>query len=248
MLFRSTFNEMLSGLEQAFESQKSFLSHASHELRTPLANLLGTLETSLAYDHDLTVAHQSTASAMEEIRRLIDLTNGLLALAKADDTAFRREPVRLDECVTQALAACTAEYPTRTIRLAFADLPEEEEVEDPFMVSGNAQLLTTVVFNLLDNACKYTTGPVSLTLGYDTAATLCLTVQDTGAGLSATELAHLFEPLYRGENGRHVPGHGLGLPITRKIVQRHGGQLTLVSAPGQGTTATVRLPAAKEVG
>jgi len=235
-----TFNEMLSGLEQAFESQKSFLSHASHELRTPLANLLGTLETSLAYDHDLAEARQSTSSAMEEIRRLIDLTNGLLALAKADDTAFRREPVRMDECVTQALTACKNKYPTRTIRLDFADVPEA--VEDPFMVSGNTQLLTTVVVNLLDNACKYTAGPVLLTLGYDTPATLRLTVADTGAGLSVAELGRLFEPLYRGENGRHVPGHGLGLPITRKIVQRHGGRLTLASVPGEGTTATVQLP------
>lgn len=237
-----TFNEMLAGLEQAFESQKNFLSHASHELRTPLANLLGTLETSLSYDHDLTEARRSTASAMEEIRRLIDLTNGLLALAKADDTAFRREPVRLDECVTQALTLCKAKYPARTIRLEFDDLPGE--IEDPFMVTGNAQLLTTVVFNLLDNACKYSGGAVVSTLGYADPATVRLTITDDGVGLSAAELAHVFEPLYRGENGRQVPGHGLGLPITRKIVQRHGGQLTLISAPDQGTTATVRLSAA----
>ncbi|MBO3270955.1 sensor histidine kinase [Hymenobacter defluvii] len=241
-----TFNEMLSGLEQAFESQKSFLSHASHELRTPLANLLGTLETSLAYDHDLSEARQSTASAMEEIRRLIALTNDLLALAKADDTAFRREPVRLDECVTQALTLCKTKYPTRTIRLDFDDLPEE--VEDPFMVLGNAQLLTTVVFNLLDNACKYSAGAVSSTLGYADSATLRLTITDAGKGMSSAELTHVFEPLYRGESGRHMPGHGLGLPITRKIVQRHGGQLTLASEPGAGTTATVLLAAVQDVG
>ncbi|WP_324670627.1 sensor histidine kinase [Hymenobacter sp. GOD-10R] len=238
-----TFNQMLSGLELAFESQKSFLSHASHELRTPLANLLGTLETSAAYDTDLADAKQSINSAIEEIRHVIALTNGLLALAKADDTSFRRLPVRLDECVTQAIAACSTKYPQHPLRLDFGFLPES--VEDMFMVLGNAQLLTTAVLNLLDNACKYSQTDVRVTLGYRTPQELQLQIADAGLGMSEEELRRVFEPLYRGENGKHTLGYGLGLPITRKIVQLHAGQLLLESAPGKGTTATVRLPAAE---
>ncbi|GGF08709.1 sensor histidine kinase [Hymenobacter cavernae] len=239
-----TFNQMLSGLELAFESQKSFLSHASHELRTPLANLLGTLETSAAYDTDLAEAKQSINSAIEEIRHVIELTNGLLALAKADDTSFRRVPVRFDECVTQAINTCSTKHPQQSIRLDFGFLPES--VEDMFMVRGNAQLLTTAVLNLLDNACKYSQAAVRVTLGYSTPQQLLLQIMDTGLGMSEEELRRIFEPLYRGQNGKNTPGYGLGLPITRKIIQLHAGQLLMESKPGEGTTATVRLPAAVE--
>ncbi|TGE09586.1 sensor histidine kinase [Hymenobacter fodinae] len=237
-----TFNEMLSGLEQAFEAQKSFLSHASHELRTPLANVLGTLETSSAYDTELAASKRSIDSAVEEIQRIIDLTNGLLALAKADDTSFRRTPVQLDDVVLQAVDECSARYPGRTVQVEFGTWPES--VEEVFMVRGNAQLLQTAVLNLLDNACKYSTQAVTVGLGYETAHHILLTITDTGLGLPAEELARIQEPLYRGTNGRDKPGYGLGLAITLKIIQVHAGQLQIDSEVGKGTQVSVRLPAA----
>ncbi|MCB2406573.1 sensor histidine kinase [Hymenobacter lucidus] len=236
-----TFNQMLSGLEQAFENQKSFVAHASHELRTPLANVLGTLETASAYDTELPTAKRSIDSAVEEIQKIIDLTNGLLVLAKADDTSFRRAHVSLDDVVLQAVATCRARYPGRTVQVEFGTWPES--VEDVFGVLGNAQLLETAVLNLLDNACKYSDQAVSVTLGYEARPTILLTIADTGPGLSAQEVSRMLEPLYRGENGRDKPGYGLGLAITHKIIQVHAGQLTITSEPGRGTRAAVRLPA-----
>lgn len=237
-----TFNQMLRGVEQAFESQKSFVSHASHELRTPLAALLGTLETSLAYDTTLPEAKESVASAVEEIRKLIDLSNGLLALAQADDASFRREPVSLDECVTQALNYCQNKYPDRRVQLAFGALPDPVP-PDVFGVRGNARLLTTAIFNLLDNACKYSTGPVVATLGYIRKSHLQVLVEDQGIGIAAAELTQVLAPLYRAENGRSRPGYGIGLPITEKIVRLHGGELTLNSELGRGTSVSLELPA-----
>ncbi|OON68863.1 sensor histidine kinase [Hymenobacter sp. CRA2] len=237
-----TFNRMLAGLEQAFEAHKSFVSHASHELRTPLANALGTLETSVLYDTDLAEAKASMQSAMEEIRRLIELTNSLLALARADETAFSRTPVRLDECLAQAQDYCRAKYPGRAVRLAFGELPPE--LDEPFMVSGNEYLLTTALFNLLDNACKYSEAPVAVQLGYAGRRTLQITVRDEGIGIEPAALQRIYEPLFRAEDGRRkATGHGLGLPITQKVIRLHGGELTVESASGQGTTATVQLPA-----
>ncbi|GAB2953638.1 HAMP domain-containing sensor histidine kinase [Hymenobacter coalescens] len=236
-----TFNRMLSGLEQAFEAHKSFVAHASHELRTPLANALGTLETSVLYDHDLPEAKQSMQSAMEEIRRLIELTNGLLALARADETAFKRGPVRLDECLTLALEQCTRKHPACPVRLHFGEVPAA--LDEPFMVQGNAHLLTTALLNLLDNACKYSEAPVAVELGYPDARTLQVQVRDTGIGIEPEALQRIYEPLFRAGNSRHKAGHGLGLPITQKVVRLHGGELVVTSAVGQGTSATVRLPA-----
>jgi signal transduction histidine kinase len=237
-----TFNQMLTGVEQAFESQKSFLSNASHELRTPLASVLGTLETSYAYDTDLAEAKRSISSATEEIKKLIELTNGLLSLAKVTDASFRRDLVRLDDCLAHAIASCEKRYPGRSVKLQFGALPTE--VEDMFMVRGNAQLLTTALLNLLDNACKYSQNGVQALLSYPSTDAIEVRVTDTGIGMEPHELARIYEPLYRAGTDTTAPGYGIGLPMTRKIVLLHGGQIKLTSVVGQGTTATVRLPAA----
>ena len=237
-----TFNEMLGGLEQAFEAHKSFVAHASHELRTPLATVLGTLETAAAYDPDLPTARRSMESAVEEIQKVIDLTNSLLALARAEGATPVADFVPFDDVVLRAVDACRLRYPGRTVRVAFGRWPEAVEV--PFGVRGNEQLLHTAVLNLLDNACKYSAPTVTVELGYAAAHELLLAVADAGPGLPAAELARLTEPLFRGANSREQPGYGLGLPITQKIVQAHGGTLSLTSVVGEGTRAEVRLPAA----
>ena len=238
------FNGMLAGLEQAFEAQKSFLSHASHELRTPLTTLAGTLETALAYDATLPAARESLASSLAATRNLQSLTASLLALAKADGSLPPFALVRLDECLSQALEYARAKHPGRDLRLAFGALPDPAADTDVFMVPGNAELLTTALLNLLDNAGKYSTGPVLAELGYDGPARLRVRIQDAGPGLSPEELRHVYEPLYRAAGALGRPGYGLGLPLARRIVQRHGGRLDLTSAGGVGTTATVWLPAA----
>jgi signal transduction histidine kinase len=237
------FNKMLTGLEQAFEAQKSFLAHASHELRTPLTTLTGTLETALAYDASLPEARQSMTQALEASRHLNALTSSLLSLAKVDGSLPKFEAVRLDECLNQALSFARAKYAGREFRLSFGELPEEAET-DVFMVAGNAELLTTALLNLLDNAGKYSAGPVQAELGYEGPTTLRVRVVDVGPGLSPEELSRIYEPLYRAAGAVGRPGYGLGLPLTQRIVHRHGGRLELASVVGQGTTATVWLPAA----
>jgi signal transduction histidine kinase len=236
-----TFNQMLAGVEQAFEAQKSFLSHASHELRTPLATLLGTLETSLAYDDNLSDSKESIESGLEDVRHLIALTNGLLTLARADAPSPRLLPVRLDECLTQALGYAQAKYPGREVQLSVGLVPTTDTAE-PFSLPGNAELLTTALFNLLDNACKYSQAAVSVALDYADARTLQVRVADTGPGIAEADQARLFEPLFRARSAAGRPGFGLGLPLTQKVVRLHGGRLEIASAAGQGTTATVWLP------
>jgi len=236
-----TFNQMLAGVEQAFEAQKNFLSHASHELRTPLATLLGTLETSLAYDNTLGDSKESIVSGLEDVRHLIALTNGLLTLARADAPSPRLLPVPLDECLTQALGYAQAKYPGREVQLSVGTVPATD-VAEPFSLPGNAELLTTALFNLLDNACKYSQATVHVELSYADAHTLQVRVADTGPGIAPADQARLFEPLFRARSAAGRPGFGLGLPLAQKVVRLHGGQLEIASAAGEGTTATVRLP------
>jgi signal transduction histidine kinase len=237
-----TFNQMLGRVQHAFEAQRSFLSNASHELRTPLTTLQGTLETSLAYDKALADSRQSMQSALLDVRHLIDLTNGLLTLARTDAAVLDRRPVRLDECLSQAIGYAQGKYPGREFRQTFGPLPEDDS--DVFAVRGNPQLLTTALVNLLDNAAKYSAGPVVAELGYADANTLLVSVRDTGAGISAADLRLVFEPLFRAEGVAKVPGSGLGLPLTQKVIRLHGGRVELSSTEGQGTTARVWLPVA----
>jgi signal transduction histidine kinase len=240
-----TFNRMLDGLEQAFESQRSFVSHASHELRTPLATLLGTLETAAAYDKSFAETQLSIGVAMAEIKRLIDLTNGLLVLARADESTFRGALVRLDDCLMQAMAYCQSAYPQQRIQLTFGEIPDSADAA-VFEVLGNAQLLTTALLNILDNACKYSDEAVTVELDYADETTLRVRVTDRGPGLEPAELNRVFEPLYRVESSRYRPGHGIGLAVVQKVVRVHGGQIELQSVVGVGTTAILVLPTATQ--
>jgi signal transduction histidine kinase len=238
----ATFNQMLDRLEESFTTQRSFVAHASHELRTPLTTLLGTLETAADYDRTLPDAQASIKVATRELRKLIELVNGLLALAQAGDSTFMSETVQLDECLLQALAYCRARYPAQPVHFTLGPIPDE--AREGYTVRGNAQLLTTAILNVLDNALKFSGQPVAVTLEYATPSMLQLRVTDQGPGLSVEEQQRAFEPLYRGPSGQHRPGHGIGLAVTRKVIELHRGQAVLLAQPDGGAVATLTVPAA----
>jgi signal transduction histidine kinase len=231
-----TFNQMLFRLEDAFVSQRSFVSHASHELRTPLTNTLGTLETSLRYDQNPADWRDSMEIAVEELKKVIALTNGLLGLAKVTDGTVAMTDVQVDDCLLTAIGQVQTKYPGRNLPLQFMTGDEAS-----FTVKGNATLLTTAFLNVLDNACKYSGQAVAVEL-WTKEEQITITVTDQGRGISETDAAHIFDPLYRGENVEGVPGYGIGLAITQKIIDLHLGILQINSVVNQGTTVIIALP------
>lgn len=231
-----TFNQMLFRLEDAFVSQRSFVSHASHELRTPLTNTLGTLETSLRYDQDPADWRASMEVAVDELKKVIALTNGLLGLAKVTDGTVALTAVQVDDCLLNALGYVQTKYPGRSLPLHFMTGEDES-----FTVKGNATLLTTAFLNVLDNACKYSGEPVSVQL-QATRDLITVIVTDQGRGISEADSAHIFDPLYRGNNVEGVPGYGIGLAVTQKIIDLHQGTLQIDSNVNQGTSVTISLP------
>jgi signal transduction histidine kinase len=186
-----TFNQMLFRLEDAFVSQRSFVSHASHELRTPLTNTLGTLETSLRYDQNPADWRESMEVAVEELKKVIALTNGLLGLAKVTDGPVALTAVQVDDCLLNAIGHVQAKYPGRNLNLQF-----RTDEEESFAVKGNATLLTTAFLNVLDNACKYSSEAVSVHLQV-TKDQITVTIADQGRGITETDAAHILDPLYR---------------------------------------------------
>jgi signal transduction histidine kinase len=231
-----TFNQMLFRLEDAFKSQRSFVSNASHELRTPLTNILGTLETSLRYDNRPDDLRQSIGLSIEELKKVIALTNSMLSLAKATDDGMVLSAVQVDDCLLTAIGQKQRKYPERTISIQFPDDTEEE-----FTVRGSAALLTTAFINVLDNACKYSTELVLVKLAV-TDDQIVVQVTDKGRGIAQEDTSRIYEPLFRGNNVTGVPGYGIGLSVTQKIVDLHSGKLMISSVLNQGTTVTIQLP------
>jgi len=232
-----TFNQMLFRLEDAFVSQRSFVSHASHELRTPLTNTLGTLETSLRYDQNPDDWRDSMEVAVDELKKLILLTNGLLGLAKVTDGTVALMPVQVDDCLLTAIGQVQTKYPGRNLPLRFTTADEAS-----MTVKGNATLLTTAFLNVLDNACKYSGEAVSVQL-QSLNEEIVVTVTDQGRGIAETDTAHILDPLYRGKNVEGVPGYGIGLAVTQKIMELHQGSIQISSRVNEGTSVTIRLPA-----
>jgi signal transduction histidine kinase len=231
-----TFNRMLFRLEEAFVSQQSFVSHASHELRTPLTNTLGTLQTSLRYDQNPADWRESMEVAVEELKKVISLTNSLLGLAKVADATLSLTAVQVDDCLLTAIEHVQARYPGRSLPLQFTTSEEET-----FTTIGNATLLTTAFLNVLDNACKYSDEAVSVLLE-SKETQIVVTITDRGRGIKDTDATRILHPLYRGSNSEGIPGHGIGLAVTQKIVDLHQGTLRVESEVGQGTAVAIGLP------
>ncbi|GAB3698169.1 HAMP domain-containing sensor histidine kinase [Spirosoma flavus] len=231
-----TFNQMLFRLEDAFVSQRSFVSHASHELRTPLTNTLGTLETSLRYDQNPVDWRDSMEVAVDELKKVIALTNGLLGLAKVTDGAVALTTIQVDDCLLNAISQVQTKYPGRNLPLQFKTGSEET-----FTVKGNATLLTTAFLNVLDNACKYSSEAVSIQLQAK-GDQITVNVSDQGRGIAEADVVHILDPLYRGKNVEGVPGYGIGLTVTQKIIDLHQGVIQIISNLNQGTLVTISLP------
>lgn len=231
-----TFDAMLDRLETAFAAQRDFVMDMSHELRTPLAALRGNIDV-LLLDESLDAESRDQLQRMSrEVQRMIRLTSNLLYSAHAEaGREVAKAPVELDVLVLEACRQARALRPEVSLKIA-----EEDQVT----VTGDYDLLKQVVLNLLDNALKYsgpgTTVTVSVT-GDEREA--WVTVVDQGQGISPEQLPHIFERMYRAENGqRRTTGAGLGLSISDWIARAHGGRITVESESGVGSTFTLVLP------
>jgi len=231
-----TFDAMLDRLETAFAQQRDFVMDMSHEIRTPLAALRGNIEV-LLMDESIDDETRSCLERMSrEVQRLVRLTANLLYSAHADaGRSVARESVDLDGLVLEICHQAQSLRPGVKLQLAH---------EDQVAVIGDYDLLKQVVLNLVDNALKYSQegGVVTVAVQGDGSEARVI-VADNGPGISAEELPHIFERMYRAENSeRRTSGAGLGLSISNWIARAHGGHIAVESVPGQGSTFTLVLP------
>ena len=236
----SAFNETLERLEQSVADMRQFSTALAHELRTPLAALRGEIELTLREARFGAGAGPRLASQLEEIDKLTRLIDRLLMLARAEagEIPLAREPVDLQALTRELMDQLDLVAQEQGVVL-------ERRLDDRVFVEGDVRWLERLTLNLLDNAIKFTPrgGRVIVTLGRS-GADAVLEVRDTGVGMSADELPHIFERFYRADPARSssAAGVGLGLSLAKWIADRHQGHIGVESTPGTGSTFTVRLP------
>jgi two-component system, OmpR family, sensor kinase len=246
----STFNAMLDRLQASFHAQERFVGDASHELRTPLTAIRGNVDVLTRQARhggggleqmDLTPALDDIRRESDRMRRLLD---DLLLLARADasngpaDTAlFRRDRVLLNDIAADAVRSAEVLASGHTLEL---EAPRSVEIR------GDPDRLHQLVMILLDNAIRHTPPPgrIRVAVAATPGGQARIAVRDEGEGIAPEHLPHLFERFYRadGARGRSSGGTGLGLAIAQAICRAHGGEITVSSAPGKGTTFLVTLP------
>jgi signal transduction histidine kinase len=226
-----TFNEMLDRLEQAFASQKAFISDAGHELRTPITIIRGHLEV---MGDDPEERRETLELVADELDRMGRLVNDLLLLAKANRPDFL-EPQTIDlDDLTRELFAKASALAERDWRLAAVGSGR---------IVADRQRLTQALMNLSQNAVAHTHEGDAVELGSQLAGrSVRLWVRDTGPGVPEDQQARIFERFVRLNGGRHAEGAGLGLAITRAVAEAHGGRVELESSPGAGARFTVVIP------
>jgi signal transduction histidine kinase len=230
-----TFNQMLDRIEAAFEAQRSFVSNASHELRTPLTAITGQLEVTLLNKRSAIEYENILHSVLDDIRDLNKLTNGLLEIAQAsiDFSQMKLKSFRVDEMIWQARNEVMKRHDDYTIHINFKSFPDNE---NELIIPGIETLFKTAIINLMENGCKYSADKqVTVSFSCD-AENIYLEFTDNGIGISPADLKLIYEPFYRGENARKFPGQGLGLSLTRRIVDMHRGSLNIFSELNKGTT------------
>ena len=236
------FNDLLNRLETSFNAQKMFVSNVSHEMRTPLAAIIAELDLVLQKERTEEQYRLSIQNALHDAQRMTRLMDGLLNLAKADylQEQIKMQEIRLDELLLDVRASILRGHPNYSIELVF----EQEDADDDsfIVVKGNIYLLSIAFSNLIENNCKYSSNHSALVqIPYWDKWTV-VRMSDNGMGMTEKDKQHLFTLFYRGEQGIHEDGYGIGMVLAQKIISLHKGKLNVYSEQDRGTTFVVKLP------
>lgn len=233
----AALNTAFDRLHGAIERQRRFTADASHELRTPLTTLSTEVQWALARERTAEELRGSAEVAARAARRMQTVIERLLFLARGEAVAISTAPVRLDDVAREAIEQTEAIADAAGLTIALD--------ARPVTILADRDRLLEAVTNIVSNAIRYNvaSGRVDVRVTSD-ADGAHLTVADTGIGIPADDLPHVFEPFFRGDpaRSRDTGGAGLGLAVARAVVREHGGTIACTSRVGQGTTITMRWP------
>jgi len=236
-----TFNNMLARLETSFAMQKEFISNASHELRTPLTSINGQIEVLMMKERSSEEYRSALESVLEDIKKLIDLSNKLLLIARtsSENPVRQFRNTRIDEIIWLAQEEIIRFNKSYHINIHMDELLTDS---DKMVVEGDENLLKVAVSNIIENGCKYSSDhTVDIKFGHP-GKFIDIKFEDRGIGISEEDLKKVFEPFYRGSNTISYKGSGIGLQLANQIILNHNGTIKISSELNKGTTVTVVLP------
>lgn len=235
----SAFDEMVGRVDQALRRERELLANISHELRTPMARIRVALELAAEADPAKAREHlEGVAGDLSELERLVDDVLMAARLDRAGNPApipLRKRTIPAGEVIDDAVAHFRRAHGGRELQVNVEGaLPELEA--DP-------EMLRRAIDNVLDNAAKYSDAAVSLHAAV-VDGVLRVRAEDRGAGIDPADQARLFTPFFRADHSRSraTGGVGLGLALSRRILEAHGGTISLESKVGQGTVVTLTVP------
>ena len=228
----ATFDSMFDRLELSFNAEKRFASDASHELRTPVSIILAECEYARANAQTVEDYQESLDVVERQGRRMSRLINQLLNITRMDQgtQAISREEADFSELVDVVT--------DEAVRASGKDFTVEKHIEPGVTANIDVGLMSRLVQNLVENACKYTPDGGKITVSLHAAGgRATLTVSDTGIGIAKRDLGHIRERFWQADSSRGVDrGSGLGLAMVKQIADAHGGKLSVESEPGQGSS------------
>ena len=233
----------LAPIRQNYAAQRRFIADASHELRTPLSIMKAEFEVALRRDALDAEAKPVLESGLEEVDRMSGMVEDLLTLSRID---ARQEELRFADVDLAQLARATVESLRPLAAVGSVGLTVTTPPE-PVTVNGDATHLERALRNLVKNAVEASSPGAEVRVGLSAAGGSAeIAVADDGPGLAAADIGRIFERFYRADAARSAErgGSGLGLPIARWAVRRHGGDIKVTSTPGRGTVMTIALPLA----
>jgi heavy metal sensor kinase len=242
-----SFNRMTERLNQSFEQIRRFSTDVSHELRTPLTAIRGQLEVALFTAETPEQYREAMLNALEDVEKLSSIVRALLLLSQAEAGQLTLQKTPLDLATVAADVVDQFQIPAEEKNVTLT-----ATLEPGAIVSADRTQIERLLSNLLSNAIKYTPsgGTVRVLVGAAASPGWAqLVVEDTGTGIPAQNLPHIFDRFYRVRTPQTsvVPGLGLGLSFVAWIVEVHGGRIDVASTEGEGSRFTVLLPSAEGI-
>jgi signal transduction histidine kinase len=233
-----TFNQMLDRIQALLTEIKEMSDNMAHDLRSPITRIRGIAEVTLSTGKSLVEYEAMAASTVEECDRLLDMINTMLMISKTEAGVdhLTREKIDLAGVVQEACRLFEPTAEDKGITLSY-------DVTGRSHFIGDSRMIQRMLSNLLDNAIKYTPSGGSVNVSVEEVdAQVVASIKDTGIGISPRDLPHIFERFYRCDQSRSQSGIGLGLSLARAIARAHGGDITAMSSPNQGSTFAITLP------
>lgn len=237
----STFNNLLTRIEKAFETEKGFISNVSHELKNPLAAINSQIQFAKNKERSAGEYHHILDSLQDDIVQMTNTIEKLLQLARinSQNTTIPMKPIRVDELIFQSQEKFIQTHPQYRVTIDFEDLPSEEE---DLNILGSESLLRLAIINLIENACKFSNDHTArLLLKFNQDNQAILSIQNFGEPIDTQDQEKIFQAFFRSPQHSGVNGSGIGLSLVRSVLDLHGFSLDIQSSKEEGNKFIITL-------